>query len=60
MAQLPKNVNVILLENLELLGHPALVRKESFRVRTKGKLHFQLSNFKKACKDKRIMTFSVE
>ena len=44
MAQLPKNINLILLENLELLGYPALVREGSLRV-TKGKLHFKLVNY---------------
>ena len=47
MAQLPKNVNLIILVNLELLGYPALVRQGSLRVRTKGKLHFKLIYFKK-------------
>ena len=40
-----KNLKLILLENLELLGYPALVRQGSLRVRTKGKLHFQLIKF---------------
>ena len=40
-----KNLNVLQLENLELLGYPALVRQGSLRVRTKGKLHFQLINY---------------
>ena len=47
MAQLPKNVNLIILVNLELLGYPALVRQGSLRVRTKGKLHFKLIYLKK-------------
>ena len=45
MAQLPKNINLILLENLKLLGYPALVREGSLRVRTKGKLNFKLVNY---------------
>ena len=46
MAQLPKNVDLILLVNLELLGYSALVRQGSLMVRTKGKLHFQLIKLK--------------
>ena len=45
VAQLPKNINLILLENLKLLGYPALVREGSLRVRTKGKLNFKLVNY---------------
>ena len=41
VAQLPKNLNLILLRNLELLGYPALVRQGSLKVRKKGKLHFR-------------------
>ena len=44
-AQLPKNLKLILLENLELLGYPALGRQGSLRVRQKGKLHFKLINY---------------
>ena len=42
-----KTLNLILLKNLELLGYPALVRQGSLRVRTKGKLHLQLNDFRK-------------
>ena len=45
VAQLPKNLKLILLKNLELLGYPALVRQGSLRVRTKGKLHFKLTDY---------------
>ena len=45
VAQLPKNINLILLGSLELLGYPTLVRHGSLRVRTKGKLHFKLVNY---------------
>ena len=48
-AQLPKNLNVSVQENLELMGYPTLVRKGSLRVRTKGKLNFKLINFQKSC-----------
>ena len=41
VAQLPKNLNLILLKNLELLRYPALVRQGSLKVRKKGKLHFR-------------------
>ena len=44
-AQLPKNLKLILLENLELLGYPALERQGSLRVRQNGKLHFELINY---------------
>ena len=47
VAQLSQNLNLILLENLELLGYPAPVRQGSLRVRRKGKLHFKLINFPK-------------
>ena len=45
MFQLRKNLNLTLLDNLELLGYPALVRQGKLRVRTKGKLHFQSTKF---------------
>ena len=41
VAQLPKNLNLILLKNLELLRYPELVRQGSLKVRKKGKLHFR-------------------
>ena len=44
-----KNLNLILLENLEHVGYPALVRQGSLRVRTKGKLNFKLIDFQKTC-----------
>ena len=41
VAQLLKNLNLILLKNLELLRYPELVRQGSLKVRKKGKLHFR-------------------